>query len=41
MGYSVEATDISETGFAVTIRRTHGFLYDVSVNWIAFGSKGP
>ena len=41
LGYSVEATDISETGFAVTIRRTHGFLYDVSVNWIAFGSKGP
>jgi hypothetical protein len=41
LGYSVEPTDISETGFAVTIRRTHGFLYDVAVNWIAFGAKGP
>ena len=41
LGYWVEPTDISETGFAVTIRRTHGFLYDVAVNWIAFGAKGP
>jgi len=41
LGYSVEPTDISETGFAVTIRRTHGLLYDVAVNWIAFGPKRP
>ena len=41
LGYWVEATDISETGFAVTIRRTHGLLYDVAVNWIAFGPKRP
>ena len=41
LGYWVEPTDISETGFAVTIRRTHGLLYDVAVNWIAFGLKRP
>ena len=41
LGYWVEPTDISETGFAVTIRRTHGLLYDVAVNWIAFGPKRP
>jgi hypothetical protein len=41
LGYWVEPTDISETGFAVTIRRTHGLLYDVTVNWIAFGPKRP
>jgi hypothetical protein len=40
-GYWLEATDISETSFAVTIRRTHGLLYDVGVNWIAFGSRKP
>ena len=39
LGYWVEATDISETGFAVTIRRTHGLLYDVTVNWIAWFEK--
>ena len=37
----IEPTDISETGFAVTIQRTHGLLYGVAVNWIAFGSKRP
>jgi hypothetical protein len=41
VGYWVEPADISETGFAVAIRRTHGLLYDVGVNWIAFGSKKP
>ena len=41
LGYWVEPTDISETGFSVTIRRTHGLLYDVAVNWIAFGPKRP
>jgi hypothetical protein len=41
LGYWVEPADISETGFAVTIRRTHGLLYDVGVNWIAFGPKKP
>ena len=41
LGYWVKSTDISETGFAVTIRRTHGLLYDVAVNWIAFGPKRP
>jgi hypothetical protein len=41
LGYWVEPTDISETGFAVTIRRTHGLLYDIAVNWIAFGPKRP
>jgi H-type lectin domain len=41
LGYSIEPTDISETGFAVIIRRTHGLLYDVAVNWIALGPKTP
>jgi H-type lectin domain len=41
LGYSIEPTDISETGFAVIIRRTHGLLYDVAVNWIALGPKRP
>ena len=41
LDYGIEPTDISETGFAVTIRRTHGLLYGVAVNWIAFGSKRP
>jgi hypothetical protein len=41
LGYWVEPTDISETGFSVTIRRTHGLVYDVAVNWIAFGPKRP
>ena len=41
LGYRVEPTDVSETGFAVTIQRTHGLLYGVAVNWIAFGSKRP
>ena len=40
LGYSVERTDISETGFAVTIRRTHGFLYDVAVNGSPLVRKG-
>jgi hypothetical protein len=39
--YWVEPSDISETGFAVTIRRTQGILYGVAVNWIAFGPKRP
>jgi hypothetical protein len=39
--YSVEPSDISETGFAVTVRRTQGILYGVAVNWIAFGPKKP
>jgi hypothetical protein len=41
LGYSIEPTDISETGFLVIVRRTHGLLYDVAVNWIAFGLKRP
>ena len=41
LDYAIEPTDISETGFAVTIRRTHGLLYGVAVNWIAFGPKRP
>jgi H-type lectin domain len=41
LDYAIESTDISETGFAVTIRRTHGLLYGVAVNWIAFGPKRP
>jgi hypothetical protein len=39
--YSVEPNDISEAGFAVTVRRTQGILYGVAVNWIAFGPKKP
>jgi H-type lectin domain len=40
-GFSAEATDINETGFKVTIRRSNGVLYGVTVNWLAYGSKKP
>jgi hypothetical protein len=40
-GFSVEATDINETGFQVTIRRSYGVLYGVTVNWLAYGPKKP
>jgi hypothetical protein len=40
-GFSAEATDINETGFTVTIRRSQGLLYGVTVNWLAYGSKKP
>jgi hypothetical protein len=42
-GFSVEATDISETGFKVTIRRSQGVLYGDTVNWLLdrrFGQEG-
>jgi len=40
-GFSVEATDVNETGFKVTIRRSQGVLYGVTVNWLAYGPKKP
>jgi len=40
-GFSVEATDINETGFKVTIRRLQGVLYVATVNWLAYGPKKP
>jgi hypothetical protein len=40
-GFSVEATDINETGFKVTIRRSQGVLYGVTVSWLAYGPKKP
>ena len=40
-GFSAEATDINETGFKVTIHRSQGLLYGVTVNWLANGSKKP
>ena len=40
-GFSVEAMDINETGFKVTIRRSQGVLYGVTVNWLAYGPKKP
>ena len=40
-GFSAEATDINETGFKVTIRRSHGVLYGVTLNWLAYGTKKP
>ena len=40
-GFSVEAADINETGFNVTIRRSQGALYGVTVNWLAYGQKKP
>jgi hypothetical protein len=40
-GFSAEATDITETGFRVTFRRTQGALYGVTVNWFAFGADKP
>ena len=40
-GFSAEATDINETGFKVTIRRSQGALYGVTVNWLAYGQKKP
>jgi hypothetical protein len=40
-GFSAEATDINETGFKVTIHRSQGLLYGVTVNWLAYGSKKP
>jgi hypothetical protein len=40
-GFSAEATDINENGFKVTIRRSHGVLYGVTLNWLAYGTKKP
>ena len=40
-GFSVEATDVNETDFKVTIRRSQGVLYGVTVNWLAYGPKKP
>jgi hypothetical protein len=40
-GFSADATDINETGFKVTIRRSYGVLYGVTVNWLAYGPKKP
>ena len=40
-GFSAEATDINETGFRVIIRRSHGVLYGVTLNWLAYGTKKP
>jgi hypothetical protein len=40
-GFSAEATDITETGFRVTIRRTEGALYGVTVNWLAYSADKP
>ncbi len=40
-GFSAEATDITETGFRITIRRTEGALYAVTVNWLAYGLNKP
>jgi hypothetical protein len=40
-GFSAEATDINETGFKVTIRRSQGVLYGITVNWLAYGPKKP
>jgi hypothetical protein len=40
-GFSAEATDINETGFKVTIHRSHGVLYGVTLNWLAYGTKKP
>jgi hypothetical protein len=40
-GFSVEATDINESGFKVTIRRSQGVLYGVTVNWLEYGPKKP
>jgi hypothetical protein len=40
-GFSAEATDINEAGFKVTIRRSHGVLYGVTLNWLAYGTKKP
>jgi H-type lectin domain len=41
LGFSVEATDINEAGFHVTIRSSQGVLYGVTVNWLAYGAKKP
>jgi len=40
-GFSVEPTDINETSFRVTIRRSQAVLYGVTVNWLAYGTKKP
>jgi H-type lectin domain len=40
-GFSAEATDVNETSFRVTIRRSQGVLYGVTVNWLAYGNKKP
>ena len=40
-GFSAGATDINETSFKVTIRRSQGVLYGVTVNWLAYGPKKP
>jgi H-type lectin domain len=40
-GFSVEAMDINENGFKVTIRRSQGVLYGVSLNWLAYGPRKP
>jgi H-type lectin domain len=40
-GFSAEATDINENGFKVTIHRSHGVLYGVTLNRLAYGPKKP
>jgi hypothetical protein len=40
-GFSVETVDINENGFKVTIRRSQGVLYGVSLNWLAYGPRKP
>jgi H-type lectin domain len=37
--YSIEVVEINETGFRITIRRTQGLLYELTVNWIAYAPK--
>jgi len=40
-GFSVEATDVDATGFKITIRRTQGVLYDITVTWLAYSTNKP
>jgi hypothetical protein len=40
-GFSVEPTDVDASGFKITIRRTHGALYGVTVTWLAYGANKP
>jgi H-type lectin domain len=39
LGFSVEATDVDATGFKLTIRRTQGVLYDITVTWLAYSAN--
>jgi hypothetical protein len=39
LGFSVEATDVDATGFKITIRRTQGVLYDITVTWLAYSTN--